>query len=149
MSKQLKTGIAVAAGLAVVALFFIFNGSLQMVQDNALNSQAPQQLVMQDEAAGTGAEAKAGDSVSVHYTGKFENGAVFDTSVGGAPISFVLGTGQVIPGWDQGLLGMKVGGKRLLIIPPGLAYGTSGYGPIPPQSTLIFEVELVAITPAQ
>jgi len=149
MSKQLITGIAVVAAVAVVALFFIFNGSLQMVQDNTLNNQEPQQLVVQDAAAGAGAEAKAGDTVSVHYTGKFENGTVFDTSVGRAPISFVLGTGAVIPGWDQGLLGMKAGGKRLLIIPPSLAYGSSGYGPIPPNSTLIFEVELVEVTPAQ
>ena len=149
MSKQLITGIAVVAAVAVVALFFIFNGSLQMVQDNTLNNQEPQQLVVQDEAAGTGAEAQAGDTVSVHYTGKFENGTVFDTSVGRAPISFVLGTGAVIPGWDQGLLGMKAGGKRLLIIPPSFAYGSSGYGPIPANSTLIFEVELVEVTPAQ
>ncbi len=145
MNKQVKTGIAVVAGVAVVALFFIFNGSLQMVQNNALSNQEPQQLVMQDETVGTGAEAQAGNTVEVQYTGKFENGTVFDTSVGKAPISFVLGVGQVIPGWDQGIVGMKVGGKRLLIIPPGLAYGSADYGPIPANSTLLFEVELVSV----
>lgn len=149
MSNQTKTGIAVAAGIAVVALFFIFNGSLDTVQNNVLNNQEPHQLIVQDEAVGTGAEAQAGDTVDVHYTGKLEDGTVFDTSVGRAPISFVLGTGRVIPGWDQGLAGMKVGGKRLLIIPPSLAYGSEDYGPIPGNSTLIFEVELVKVTKAQ
>lgn len=146
MTNQAKTGIAVAAGLAVVALFFIFNGSFSVAQDVSLNPVA--QVTMQDEVVGTGAEAKVGDTVSVQYTGKLQDGTVFDTSVGKAPISFVLGAGMVIPGWEQGLLGMKVGGKRLLIIPPSLAYGSIDYGPIPANSTLVFEVELVKVTPA-
>jgi len=102
-------------------------------------------LLMQDEVIGTGKTAAVGDVVSVHYTGMFQDGTVFDSSIGNAPYTFILGAGRVIPGWDQGLQGMQVGGKRVLVIPPDLAYGPEGYGPIPPNSTLIFEVELVAI----
>ena len=101
--------------------------------------------MVQDQVVGTGAEAAVGNTVSVNYTGKLQNGTVFDTSVGKAPIEFPLGGGYVIPGWDQGLVGMKVGGKRLLIIPPSLGYGSQDYGPIPGNSTLIFEVELVGV----
>jgi FKBP-type peptidyl-prolyl cis-trans isomerase len=100
---------------------------------------------VQDEVVGTGAEARVGDTLSVNYTGKLQNGTVFDTSVGRTPIQFTLGAGQVIQGWEQGLQGMKVGGKRLLLIPSGLAYGASGYGPIPANAALIFEVELVGV----
>jgi len=96
--------------------------------------------------AGTGREAKNGDQVTVHYTGFLENGTKFDSSVDrGQPFVFTLGVGQVIQGWDLGVLGMKVGEKRKLTIPPDLAYGTSGVGGvIPPNSILIFEVELLA-----
>ena len=103
-----------------------------------------EQLIVQDQTVGTGATAKAGDTITVNYTGKFQDGKVFDTSVGREPLVFTLGAGQVIPGWDQGLQGMKVGGKRLLIVPPSLAYGAAGAaGVIPPNSTLIFEVDLL------
>ena len=97
--------------------------------------------------AGTGKAPKRGDRVAVHYVGRLENGKEFDNSVKrGEPIEFLLGTGQVIPGWDQGLLGMKVGGKRTLTIPPSLAYGEQGAGGvIPPNATLIFDVELISI----
>lgn len=108
---------------------------------------APVQLIVQDEIVGSGAEARVGDTLSVNYTGKLDDGTVFDTSVGRAPFEFVLGAGQVIQGWDQGLIGMKEGGKRLLIIPAALGYGSSGYGPIPPNATLIFEVQLVGVEP--
>jgi len=121
------------------------------MNSSALNAPQPAQqgLVVQDEVVGTGAEARTGDMVSVHYTGKLQNGTVFDTSVGKSPIEFTLGGGYVIPGWDQGLVGMKVGGKRLLIIPPSLGYGGQDYGPIPANSTLIFEVELVKVGSAE
>ncbi len=101
-----------------------------------------------DVVVGKGAEAKSGDNVSVHYTGTLENGEKFDSSKDrNQPFEFKLGQGRVIPGWDQGVPGMKVGGKRKLIIPPSLGYGARGAGPkIPPNSVLLFDVELIGIT---
>jgi peptidylprolyl isomerase len=97
--------------------------------------------------AGTGAQAKKGDFVRVHYTGKLTNGKVFDSSIPrGEALEFKLGVGQVIRGWDEGIALMKVGGKATLTIPPQLAYGERGAGGvIPPNSTLVFDVELVGI----
>lgn len=94
---------------------------------------------------GTGAVAASGMTVSVHYVGRLEDGTVFDHSYGrGAPLTFQLGAGQVIPGWDEGLTGMKVGGRRKLVIPPAIAYGDRGAGGvIPPNATLVFQVTLV------
>ncbi len=94
--------------------------------------------------AGTGPRAQPGDQVTVHYTGTLEDGTEFDSSAGGDPISFVLGQGGVIQGWDEGIALMNVGGKAQLIIPPELAYGAQDYGPIPGGSTLTFDVELVS-----
>ncbi len=150
MNNRIKTGIAVAAALAVLALFFVFSNPLMNNASGlgaATGAATPSSLISQDETVGTGAGAALGDTLTVNYTGKLQDGTVFDTSVGKRPIQFVLGANQVIPGWDQGLQGMKAGGKRLLVIPPDLAYGASGYGPIPGNSTLIFEVDLLAITP--
>jgi peptidyl-prolyl cis-trans isomerase A (cyclophilin A) len=97
--------------------------------------------------AGTGTQAQAGKMVSVHYTGKFQNGNVFDSSIPrGEPIVFELGIGRVIKGWDEGIALMKVGGKAQLIIPPHLGYGERGAGGvIPPNTTLVFDVELVDV----
>jgi FKBP-type peptidyl-prolyl cis-trans isomerase len=100
-----------------------------------------------DVSVGKGPEAKAGDKVKVHYTGTLTNGTEFDSSrKRNQPFEFTLGKGMVIKGWDQGVAGMKVGGKRKLTIPPGLGYGARGAGgSIPPNSTLLFDVELVEI----
>lgn len=102
-------------------------------------------LYIQDVVVGTGAEAVAGRVLRVTYSGWLINGQRFDSNVGGAPFSFTLGAGMVIPGWDQGVAGMKVGGKRKLVIGSTLGYGRSGSGPIPPNATLVFDVELIGI----
>ncbi|MRV72009.1 FKBP-type peptidyl-prolyl cis-trans isomerase [Duganella sp. FT92W] len=105
-----------------------------------------------DTVPGTGKEAVGGVTAVVNYTGWLydpkapqQHGAQFDSSVGRSPFSFALGAGQVIPGWDEGVKGMKVGGKRTLIVPAAMGYGSSGAGPIPPNATLIFDVELLDV----
>lgn len=105
------------------------------------------ELKIEEIEVGTGEEATGRTSVTVHYTGWLLDGTKFDSSVDrGRPFSFVLGAGQVIAGWDQGVTGMKVGGKRKLTIPPELGYGARGAGGvIPPNATLVFEVELLGV----
>lgn len=105
----------------------------------------PDGLKYQDIAVGDGALAESGSTVSVNYTGWLANGTQFDSSVGRGPFSFRLGAGQVIKGWDEGVKGMRVGGKRKLTIPSDLGYGERGIGPIPPNSTLLFDVELLDV----
>lgn len=110
----------------------------------------PTKLVSRDIVVGKGRAAKADDQLVVHYVGVlFENGEQFDASWDGdQPFPFQLGAGNVIPGWDQGVEGMRVGGRRMLTIPPDLAYGEAGQGSIPPNATLVFVVDLVNLTPA-
>lgn len=105
-----------------------------------------EELLIQDTKQGLGREAIRGTTVVVHYTGKLTNGKVFDSSVDrGESFSFQLGQGQVIQGWERGIVGMKEGGKRKLTIPPQYGYGARAIGPIPANSTLIFDVELIKV----
>ena len=122
--------------------------SLEKPEVDFPGGEPPTELEISDIWEGDGAVAKAGDTVQVHYVGvAYSTGEEFDASWSrGAPLEFRLGAGRVIAGWDQGLQGMRVGGRRQLIIPPGLAYGDGGAGGvIPPGATLVFDVELVGI----
>jgi peptidylprolyl isomerase len=115
------------------------------VADDGMTT-TPSGLQYRDEAVGEGAEARAGQTVSVHYTGTLTDGTKFDSSRDrGQPFQFPLGGGRVIQGWDEGVAGMKVGGRRRLVIPANLGYGSRAIGPIPPNSTLVFDVELLGV----
>jgi FKBP-type peptidyl-prolyl cis-trans isomerase len=147
--------MAAAAALALVSLTAppLAVGQQPAAQQGATGkmTELPGGLKYTDTVVGTGAEAKRGEKVTVHYTGWLynngEKGKKFDSSLDrNEPFSFNLGGGQVIPGWDQGVAGMKVGGKRTLIIPANLAYGARGAGGvIPPNATLMFDVELLKV----
>lgn len=140
--------IAVAVSLAFIT--YMFAGSLIVNLFNpqqAMNTQTGVQV--QDLVVGQGATAEAGDNVTVHYVGTLDNGKVFDSSIDrGTPFTFTLGIGQVIKGWDVGVAGMKVGGKRKLVISPEFGYGAQTVGPIPANSALIFEVQLLDVKKA-
>ena len=116
-------------------------------QENKQETKMTDKLVINDEKVGDGVEALAGKLVTVHYTGRLTDGTKFDSSVDrNQPFRFMLGVGQVIKGWDDGVQGMKVGGKRTLIIPSNMAYGERGAGAfIPPNATLEFDVELISV----
>jgi FKBP-type peptidyl-prolyl cis-trans isomerase FkpA len=122
-------------------------------EDDGLSKTTLTKLEATDLKVGTGAEARQGRRVAVHYTGWLyhpakpdHKGRKFDSSRDrNQPFDLTVGSGEVIPGWDQGLLGMKVGGERRLVIPPALAYGSSGQGDIPPDATLVFDVELMGV----
>lgn len=165
-----QTGIATAVALVVVIFFFILGGtswfqpaptdqtpitneiasSTTATMPPANNNNRITQLVAKDDVMGTGAVASAGDTITVTYVGALTNGTVFDASANhpetASGFTFKLGAGQVIPGWDQGLVGMKVGGKRTLLIPAALAYGNRAVGGvIPADSDLMFQVELLKV----
>ena len=140
------------AGLVVLVILVIGGMGMVGCSDSPTSPANNAPYSQTDLSAGTGTDAQAGRTLSVHYTGWLFNedapgqrGAQFDSSLGGAPFAFTLGIGEVIAGWDQGLTGMRVGGIRRLIIPPSLGYGVTRSGPIPPNATLLFEVELLDV----
>lgn len=156
--KNLNTNekIAVVVGILIVGFFFIFGGTVMNIirigtltpsaSTASTTSTTSSQVVIQDVIVGAGDVATPGSKVTVNYTGTFTNGTKFDSSYDrNQPFTFTLGAKQVIAGWDQGIIGMKVGGKRVLIVPPELGYGSADYGPIPGNSTLVFQVELVSV----
>ncbi len=163
-NKTLALGTAIVVLVVVVAIA-VFSGNRGANKASIVESQSnqnnqtqtmetktlPDGLQMTDEVAGTGTEAVAGDTVTVNYVGTLTDGKIFDASAnhGSQGFSFVLGAGQVIKGLDEGVAGMKIGGKRKLVIPPSLGYGSQdiGNGLIPPNSTLIFEVDLLSVQP--
>ncbi len=158
-----STYIGIGAVVVILGILFFtlqksnneINSSTEETQNRIMNTSSntntggEAELKSEDLVVGTGAEAKAGDTVTVQYVGQLTNGQVFDASRnhGNTGFTFTLGAGQVIQGWDMGVLGMKEGGKRKLTIPSNLAYGNQdvGGGLIPANSTLIFEVELVKV----
>jgi len=141
--------VIVAGGIFLINKAFRSSKPTPKAQSTTTASDTTNQsipgLKIQDLTAGTGPAAKAGDKLTVIYTGTLTDGTVFDSNVGKSPFSFTLGAGQVISGWDQGLVGMKVSGRRKLTIDPSLGYGAQSAGSIPPNSTLIFDVELTGI----
>lgn len=151
MKKELIVPTIVAVVFLGAALYYSKNTNMEI--DNATTPQKVSdvdsdvtELKSEDIVVGTGVEAVSGKKVSVHYVGTLTNGTKFDSSRDrGTPFEFDLGAGQVIKGWDQGVAGMKVGGKRKLTIPASLAYGAGSVGAIPPNSTLVFEVELLGV----
>lgn len=152
MKKYTNQGLGVAVALAVVAVLLYGNQLMSLFQagsteDNAnVAANLSTGVKVEDLVAGTGQVAAAGDSVTVHYVGMLTDGQVFDSSRDrGQPFTFTLGAGEVIRGWDQGVVGMRVGGKRRLTIAPDYAYGNNVVGPIPANSTLVFEVELLGV----
>jgi len=141
--------IAVFAGLALLT-YLLFADSLISFFNSSTRSTNTQMsensLTVQEVAVGTGVVAEAGDVLTVHYVGTLTDGRVFDSSRDrNTPFDFTLGMDSVIRGWDEGLVGMRVGGKRMLVIPPSYGYGAQGVGTIPANSTLIFEVELLNV----
>ena len=142
-------GMVCAVAAAAVALLVVGCGSTPT--SPSVNANVPYSQT--DLTVGSGADAVKGRTVTVNYTGwlydagKMDSkGSQFDTSIGRGPFSFVLGAGQVIAGWDQGVAGMKVGGTRRLVIPPSLGYGATAVGTIPANSTLVFDVELLSVS---
>ena len=144
--------IAILLGIIALGVFayfiFGFNGKANTAPTTGTEKQSAEteKLQIKDEKIGTGAAVKSEDTVVINYTGTLTDGTKFDSSYDrNTPFETQIGVGKVIKGWDEGVIGMKVGGKRKLTIPPALGYGDQATGSIPPNSTLIFEVELVEI----
>lgn len=159
MDRRVKTLIGAGALLAVILVAVLIGRSGEDAAEEPTvdgekptvevpEGDPPTELAIEDLEEGDGEEAAAGDQLTVDYVGVlYDNGEEFDSSYdAGQPFEFALGSGSVIPGWDEGLEGMKVGGQRQLVIPPDLAYGPGGQPPaIPPDSTLVFVIDLIAV----
>lgn len=150
--KQLnkKQWIGVFAALAVMVYLFFSGPLMNLFTPSAVTTTETSMIETgfkaEDVSVGSGDLAQSGDVVSAHYVGKLTSGQVFDSSLDrGTPIQFTLGSGQVIRGWDEGIVGMREGGKRILTIAPDFGYGANAVGAIPANSVLIFEVELVKV----
>ena len=141
-------GVMVYGG--IYYFFFVNKNGGYNYQFNNTNNYMIQNMKVEILKEGSGQAAKSGDTVTVDYVGTFENGTKFDSSIDrGTPFSFVLGQNRVIQGWELGVLGMKVGEKRKLTIPPELGYGNQDVGPIPADTVLIFEIDLLKIDPVK
>ena len=158
MKKSINIIIFIVLGIAVIGIGMWFSGNVSNETKNTVTTQGAtakeaqskimENLKIEDVVVGTGAEAKNGDTITVNYTGTLDDGTKFDSSLnpGRTPFRDPLGAGQVIKGWDMGVLGMTIGGKRILTIPAELGYGARGAGAaIPPNATLHFTVELLSI----
>lgn len=155
MSNNNKIITALIIFVFILAFYFLTKNpstsetNISETNQTTMPTLAPSkvtELIIEDTKIGTGNEVKSGDNISIHYTGTLEDGTKFDSSYNrGQPLETQIGVGQVIEGWDKGIVGMKIGGKRKLTIPYQMAYGEDGYGPIPSKATLIFEVELMDI----
>jgi len=150
MNKKLIWAVFIP--LILLAVFLLFRLSQRndkvatVPSPNPVVTQAPAQFSATDITVGTGESVKAGDKIVVNYKGTLLDGTVFDSSYDrGTPFSFTLGAGEVIEGWDKGFDGMKIGGKRKLVIPAEMGYGAQVVGTIPANSTLVFEVELLEV----
>ena len=140
-AKRRRESRLKAAGIGAVVFVVVAAVVGTILYFTVFKESPPKSLVIKDLVVGTGDEAALGDNITVNYTGWLWHGKEFESS----SYQFTLGSGEVIKGWDQGIVGMKVGGTRKLTIPPDLAYGASGQGSIPPNATLVFEVELLAV----
>jgi FKBP-type peptidyl-prolyl cis-trans isomerase len=161
--KKLSLKEWIGAGVAVVFVaYMFFGGSIMSIfrgssliassatVNNSIENKNMSDVKVQDVTVGTGASVENGMLVSVNYVLKLDNGALIQDSKlvnGGKPFQYIAGAGQLIQGWEKGVEGMKVGGKRILTIPPELGYGSNAAGPIPPNSTLVFEIEVVDVQP--
>ena len=144
--------IAVISGMALLGYLLFSNIVIDLFNLSTMETTNPTPqggIVVTEVSVGSGVQVKPGDVLTVHYVGTLADGRVFDSSLDrNSPFTFTLGVGQVIRGWDEGLAGMRVGGRRTLIISPEYGYGSQAAGPIPPNSTLRFEVQLLnAVTP--
>ena len=149
MKLNQKELIAVLVAIFIIGFFFIFGQGLLSIFTNRKTVEIrpeQQKVLIKDTIVGQGNMAAIGYRVTVNYVGHFVDGQVFDSSIArNEPFQFVLGSNQVIEGWNKGIVGMRAGGKRTLTVPPELAYGSDNYGPIPGNSTLIFDIELLKI----